>query len=353
MNINELSIKEKIGQKLLVGINSSNIDDIIYLIRNNYIGGVVLYKKNYENYKEMLDVVKKIRDANANNKVPLFIAIDQENGVVNRFPNEVTPLKNIYDISQTDKKLIRDVGRITADFLVNTGINMNLAPVLDIYNESDSKVLNKRCFYGDENNIYEDAKDYLKEFNDRKIITVCKHFPGHGVTKVDSHFFVPYIFNYKKILNKHVIPFKKAISDGVDAIMVGHLVIRKLSPFIPASISSKFINRYLREECGYNGVVISDEVNMLSKNIIYKFCYLNRAFKSNSDIIMIKVKNKDTALKIINKAYKILSKCDIDYSVKRIISLKEKYKLDDNLKFNGCDIDSVNKDIVKINNKVT
>ena len=76
------------------------------------------------------------------------------------------------------------------------------------------------------------------------------------------------------------------------------------------------------------------------------------AIKSNSDIIMIKIKNRDYALKVINKAYKVLSKCDIDDSVKRIISLKEKYKLNDNFKFNGCNIDSVNKDIVKINNMV-
>ena len=141
----------------------------------------------------MLEVVRKFRIANANNIIPLFIAIDQENGVVNRFPKEIIPLKNIYDISRTDKKLIREVGRVTSDVLVNTGINMNLAPVLDIYNKTDSKVLNKRCFYGNEDNIYEDAKDYIKKFSDRGIITVCKHFPGHGVTKIDSHFLVPYI----------------------------------------------------------------------------------------------------------------------------------------------------------------
>ena len=146
MNINVLSLKEKIGQKFLLGVNSSNIEDIIYLIKNNYIGGVVLYKNNYDSYDEMVDVVRKIREANINNKIPLLIAIDQENGVVNRFPKEIIPLKNIYDISKTDKKLIKEVGRVTADVLINTGINMNLAPVLDIYNNSDSKVLKKRCF---------------------------------------------------------------------------------------------------------------------------------------------------------------------------------------------------------------
>lgn len=354
MNINELSLKEKIGQKFLVGINSYNIDAIIDLIKNNYIGGVLLYKKNYKSYDEMLSVIRRLRDANIGNKIPLFIAIDQEGGVVNRFTNEIHLIKNIYDVSKTDKKLINEVGKVTSDILKNTGINMNLAPVLDIYNNSESKVLYKRCFYGDEKNIYADAKRYITEFNNDRIITVCKHFPGHGATKMDSHFIIPYIFNYNKILNKHVLPFRDAIIDNVDAIMVGHLIIRKLSPFLPTSISSKFINNYLRRECNYDGVVISDEVNMLSKNIIYKWCYLRKIFNSGIDLVLVKIKNKDDGLKIIKRAYKVLHNSpELDQSIMRIINLKSKYKLDDTTRFNGIDIDLVNEKIDIINSKVS
>ena len=354
MDINELSLKEKIGQKLLVGINNNNVDVLIDLIKNNYIGGVLLYKKNYNNYNEMLDVVKRLKAANSHNKIPLFIAIDQEGGVVNRFTGEIRRLKNIYDVSKIDKGLISEVGKITSGILRDTGINMNLAPVLDIYNNSKSKVLYKRCFYGDEKNIYRDAKEYIKEFNNNNIVTVCKHFPGHGVTKQDSHFIVPYVFNYKKILNKHVLPFKEAIRDNVDAIMVGHLIIRKLSPVLPTSISSKFINEYLRVECNYNGVVISDEVNMLARNVVYKWHCLDRIFKSGTDIILIKIKNKEDALKVINRAYKILiNDTKLDDSVMRIINLKKKYKLSDNVKYSGVDFERVNKQISKINNIVS
>ena len=353
MNINKLSLKEKIGQKLLVGINDYNIEIIIDLIKNNYIGGVLLYKKNYHSYDEMLKVIKRLRDANSVNKIPLLIAIDQEGGVVNRFTSEILNLKNIYDASKTDKKLISDIANITSKVLSESGINMNLAPVLDIYNNSNSKALYKRCFYGNEKNIYNDAKSYIKEFNANGIITVCKHFPGHGATKRDSHFIIPYIFNYKEIINKHVLPFKDAIHDNVDAIMVGHFVIRRLSPFLPTSISSKFINQYLRLECHYNGVVISDEINMLSRNIIYKWHYLDHVFKSGTDIVLIKIKDRTNALRILKKAYRILmNDVRLDDSVMRIINLKNKYKLDDNAKINGINIDDINKKISRINDAI-
>ena len=96
MDVSNLSIREKIGQKFIVGVNSNNIDVLIDLIKKYYIGGVILYKKNYNNYDEMLSVIKKLKEANKDNKVPLFVAIDQEGGRVNRMPSEFNNLKNIY-----------------------------------------------------------------------------------------------------------------------------------------------------------------------------------------------------------------------------------------------------------------
>ena len=88
MDYNKLSLKEKIGQKFMFGVNSSNIDIIVDLIKEHCIGGVILYKKNYSNYDEMLLVIKRLKDANKGNRIPLFIAIDQEGGRVNRMPQE-------------------------------------------------------------------------------------------------------------------------------------------------------------------------------------------------------------------------------------------------------------------------
>ena len=113
MNIKELSLEEKIGQKFIFGINSNNIDEIVKLIEKYHIGGVILYKKNYSNYDEMLSVIKRLKEANRNNKIPLFIAIDQEGGRVNRMPLEIKNIKNMYDLSKVDEKLVYDSGMIT------------------------------------------------------------------------------------------------------------------------------------------------------------------------------------------------------------------------------------------------
>lgn len=352
MMIKQLCFEEKIGQRFIIGINDYNIDDVIYLIKNYYIGGVILYKKNYSNYEEMLKIIKQLKNANKDNKIPLFIAIDQEGGFVNRLPKEIHNFKNIYDISKKNNELVKESSKIISSILKESGINMNLAPVLDIYNNSNSKVLYKRCFYGNVLDICNSAKLFISEFDKNNVISVVKHFPGHGITKLDSHFLIPYIFNYKEILNKHILPFKKMINNGIDAVMVGHFAIRSMTGFYPSSISKKFITTYLREECNYDKVVITDELNMLNRNILYKYNCIKKAINSDSDILLVKIRNKNEGIKIIKKAYKYANKDMLDINVKRIINLKDEYKINDYINFNGIDIDKFNNDISKINSKV-
>ena len=350
--IGNLSYEEKIGQRFIIGINNYNVDDIIYLIKNYYVSGIILYRKNYNSYVEMLDVVSKIKKANNNNKVPLFIAIDQEGGLVNRLPKEIHNLKNIYDISRKEKSLVVDGSKILSNILKNSGINMNLAPVLDIYNDSNSKVLYKRCFYRSVSDISNCGKLYVNEFNKNNVICVIKHFPGHGMTKLDSHFLVPYIFNYKEILNRHILPFREVIHVGTDVVMVGHFIIRKMTGFWPSSISKKFIAKYLRDELNYDGVVMTDELNMLNRNILYRCSCIKKAINSDSDILLVKVKDLTEGIKIIKQAYKYANKDMLDANVQRIIDLKNKYKITDDIDFNGIDVAKINDEIDILNSQI-
>ena len=353
MNINNLSLKEKIGQRFIVGINNENTDDIIELIQNAHLGGVVLYKKNYHNYQEMLDLIKKLKNANKENKIPLFIAIDQEGGKVNRLPNEINNLINIYDFSKQNKKDIGKYANTLTNILAETGINMNFAPVIDIYNNSNSNVLYKRCFYGNSHDVLENGKEYIKNTN-KQVISVIKHYPGHGSSKKDSHFIIPYIFDYKTILNKHIYPFNELMKKNADAIMIGHLTIRKLTNLLPASISNMFINKYIKNN--YNGLVITDEINMLKRNLFYHYIYLNKALTSNNDIILIKIKNKNEFYQIMNKYNKLLNKNNnylnnLNDNITNIINIKKKYNVNDNTNYKGLDINKINHDIDLINNK--
>lgn len=353
MDLNNLSLKEKIGQKFMFGVNSHNIDVIIRLISEYYIGGVILYKKNYNNYEEMLSVIKRLKAANKDNKIPLFIAIDQEGGRVNRMPSEFKNIKNVYDMSMKDKKLLYENGNITSTMLSEMGINMNFAPVLDICDDNSSKVLYKRCFYGNADDVSECCLNYVNGFSKNKIISVVKHFPGHGVSKLDSHFITPVVFDNKKILDKHIKPFENIINKGIDAVMVNHLVIKGMTDGVPASISYNFISEYLRKRNNFNGLVITDEMNMLSRNIFYKFNFMKKAIGSGSDIILVKIKDNDN-FKIINKCIKYIesnSECIklLDDSVDRILKIKDKYNINDDISYGGCHVDEINKRIDKLN----
>jgi len=351
MDINNLSIQEKIAQKLMFGVNSSNINIIIELIKKYKIGGVILYKKNYSNYLEMLDVIKKLKEANKNNKIPLFISVDQEGGRVNRIPTDFHLIRNNYDMSKENIDLIYRNGYITGTILNQMGINMNFSPVVDI-NENDSKVLYKRCFYGDSDNIVKCSQKYINAMRENGVISVIKHFPGHGATNGDSHLLPPYVYDYKKILNKHIKPFEELMKKETDALMVGHLVIRGLTGGMPASISSKFINNYIRKKYKFDGLVITDEINMLSRSMIYNFNLVKRSMFSYGDIVLVKIIDKydnfiERSVKYLNSHPEYLEM--LDDSVRRIINVKKKYNVDDNYDNLGLDIDYINSEIDKLN----
>lgn len=350
MEMRDLTLREKVGQKFIFGINSHNIDIIIRLIEDYHIGGIILYKSNYDNYEQMLEVINRLKRANAKNKIPLFISIDQEGGKVNRMPLEFKNFKNIYDISMVSEELIYESADITGEFLHHMGINMNFAPVMDIY-DGKSKVLYKRCFC---KNIAKNGINYANGLTNNGVISVVKHFPGHGATNIDSHFITPYVHNYRLVLNKHILPFEEAIKSGVDAIMVGHLVIRGLTNGLPASISYDFITKYLRGKYGFDGLIITDEINMLSKNIFYRFSYMKRAMLSSCDMILVKINDNDTT--IIDRFIQYISdnkeyQASLDESVERIVKIKNKYKVNDDLAL-GCKIDEINEKIENINNLV-
>ena len=352
----ELSIREKIGQMLMFGVNSNNIDCICELIREYGIGGVILYRDNYSSYEEMLLVIKKLKESNKYNKIPLFIAIDQEGGRVNRMPLEVNNIKSIWDLSKlNDLNVLNSGADIISEMLIKSGINMNFSPVLDIYNDTENKVLYKRCFSNNIDVVSEYGINYMNIFKKNGIISVVKHFPGHGASNGDSHFLWPYIHNYKSVLNKHIIPFEKAINSECDAIMVGHLIIRKLTGIYPASLSKPFVKNYLRDMCNYDGVVITDDVRMGLFGKLFGNSLIKKFFETGIDIAVVKYKTGDD--KVINNLVDMVDNGDISIqvinkSVDRIIRLKKKYKINDDVNFNGFDINSINRKIEKINKLV-
>ena len=358
MNLNSLSLQEKIGQMMMVGFNGTHINDRVKdLVLKYKVGGFILYRKNFNTYEEMLGLIKNLKKLNESNKVPLFIAIDQEGGRVNRMPKEFKNLPSANKIAKTRNiKLAKEAASITGEILSKTGINMNFAPVLDIKRFNDKHAIGDRSFGENTEIISQFGVETMKELQNNKVISVVKHFPGHGLTEKDSHFFLPIVNkSIEEIEAKDILPFKSAIEQGADAIMVGHIIIRALSKTLPASLSRKFIGKYIRQHLKFNGLVITDDLKMRAIRFVYGYkLAVRQAFTSGSDIILFRFDPKDEK-NAIEQAYSmartgIMKEYRINRSVRRILKMKEKYGISDSQDFNGVDVDRINEKIQKIRN---
>lgn len=356
MKVEELSLEEKIGQMLIITINERKITKrTIEMIEKYKVGGVVLYYKDYHNYSEMLNLVNKLKEINQKNRVPLFISIDQEGGRVNRMPNEIHNLKNAYALANTkDVELVKKSGALIGKMLKQTGINLNYAPVLDIKRFAEDHPIGNRC-YGDnkeEVGIY--GIEVMKQMQKQGIISAIKHFPGHGTTKKDSHYRIPSVnISLEELLQEDMQPFEKAIQEGADAIMVGHLLVRQVDKKYPASLSKKIVKENLRKRYQYEGLSITDDLKMWAVKLHYsKKQAVRKAIEAGNDLVMLGFSYRQIKKTIhyIEKKVKsgIINIKDIERSVNRIIQMKEKYHITDE-KVEEMNIEEINKEIDEIN----
>ncbi len=358
MDIRNLTLEEKIGQMIIVGMDSNYITDRLKNLISNYkIGGIILYRKNFNTYKDLLKLIEDIKALNNKNKLPLFIAIDQEGGRVNRMPSEIKNLPPANVIANTkDIELVKESADITGEILKETGFNINFAPVLDIKRFDSKHAIGDRCFGENKEDVCRYGIPTMKEIQKNKIISVIKHFPGHGATKKDTHYTLPVIKDIKLLEDEDMKPFEYAISEGADAIMISHLKIKNLTGAYPASLSRKFV-KYLRKKYKYNNLVITDDLKMKAVKFLYGTKISTRkAFEAGNDIIIFRYNQKEETDAINNiidlvKAGKI-KESRINRSVNRIIKMKQKYNLSDTEKVNGIDIENINKRIDKIRKKV-
>lgn len=348
MKVTNLTYEEKLGQMLMIGISSKEvIEDVVEMIEKLHIGGVLLYKNNYSNHEEMVSVIEKLQKANEKNKIPLFIGIDQEGGIVNRMPNEYLNIYSAQKLAKTNEKIVKKAGHTTAIMLKNVGINMNFAPVLDLQNEKN-KGLGSRCFSKNPDIVANYSYAYMEELNKNNIISVVKHFPGHGCTSIDSHIFMPIIKEYKK-LNKDIKPFKYIIEKDCEILMVSHMIIKDIDKYNPCSLSKKFIKEKIRKELSYKGIIITDEIRMHGVKLLYgKNRAIIKAIKAGNDMVLIKYRKND--INIIKKLKNhIKEESSLDERVERIINLKKKYKLETPFKTNTYKVEEINEKIKEIN----
>lgn len=348
------TLDKKIGQMLIIRLHGKIInEDLKTLIKEYNIGGFLLSSKNYDTYEEMLNIINELKSINSKyNDIPLFISIDQEGGRVNRLPKE---FKNVYSAKKLSvkKEYIKKANNLIGDALNAVGVNMNFAPVLDIQRFDDSHAIGNRCYGTDSETVSENSLIALNCYKEKNIVASAKHFPGHGLVKRDSHFLLPITFkNIKK--EEDILPFKHAIKNGCDAIMISHIMVSKMDKKYPCSLSKKIIKNYLIDELNFDGLIITDDIRMKAVNLLYG--YKKSAFKAieaGNNLIMIGANYSAIreCIKYIKKKITDEIMQDIDLSYEKIIKIKEKYKISDEQK-ELINLDEFNNEIIKLNDMV-
>lgn len=265
--LESMTLEEKIGQMLITYYRKGTVDDQFKGELEKYQpGGFILFRENFTSYEDTIQLIETIENTA---KIPLFIAIDQEGGRVQRlkeledsYVTQIPPMTELGDTN--DPALAYEVGKVIAEELQVFGINMDFAPVLDIVNNVENQVIGDRSFGSNVDIVSRMGLSLAKGLEDTGVIAVYKHFPGHGSTIVDSHYGLPVIEKTKEeLFSSDLVPFKRAIESGAEVIMIGHLAVPNITNSeIPASLSKELITELLKQEMGYNGLIVTDALNM-------------------------------------------------------------------------------------------
>ncbi|WBW94730.1 beta-N-acetylhexosaminidase [Oceanirhabdus sp. W0125-5] len=330
--IESMTLEEKVGQMIIGGFNGTKMnEELRNKILDKKLGGVILFNRNITDREQLLTLNNELNKLN--NKIGLFVSVDEEGGRVSRLPKDKIPIPSSYKIGQLgNPDLCKDIGEVIGEELKMYGFNMDFAPVIDIWSNKQNKVIGDRAFGNNAEIVSKCGVSMIKGFKEKNIISVVKHFPGHGDTIMDSHKGLPVLeYGLEDLKKRELIPFIEAINNEVDGIMVGHLMLPQVdNSGYPASLSKIFIKDLLRNKLGYNGLIITDDMEMgaIKNNFGIKEAS-TKAVKAGVDILLVchTEKSITAATQSIIEAVKnqSISLEQIEESVKRILKTKEKY----------------------------
>lgn len=258
-----MTTRDKIGQLFMVGFLGTSVTrDLASFIKEYKPGGVILFSRNLESIEQMVDLTNDLQACSPHS--PLLISIDQEGGRVSRLPKGFTifpPCELLGRANSTE--LAYAAAATIAKELRAVGVNMNMAPVLDVNSNPDNPVIGDRAFGTTPDVVCELGLATAAGLQDNNVVACGKHFPGHGDTNVDSHKELPVVDASRERLEAvEFPPFRRAVTQGIASMMTAHVLYRTLDPELPATLSPTIINGLLRQELRYDGVVLTDDLEM-------------------------------------------------------------------------------------------
>jgi beta-N-acetylhexosaminidase len=339
------SLDLKIGQMLLVGYPGPELDSLLLNeIKSGKAGSIILFEKNVPKTATAFAPLKKVLwTYQKAAPIPLLICIDQEGGRVNRlkdkygFPRSITASAMG---KSTNIDSVRFYAESIASNLAGLGFNVNFAPCVDVGVNPTNPVIVKagRSFSANADSVTLLAREYIKQHRKYGVLTVLKHFPGHGSSTADSHLGIADVTNTWTDLELN--PYKSLLSEGyVDAIMSAHIVNRKLDEkSLPGTLSKRVLDSLLRKKMAYDGVVFSDDMQM---HAITKYFGLEEsvrlAINGGIDILCFSNNIANSEERTVSKVHSTIrnmvlkgeiSKSRIDESYRRIMRLKARLNTD-------------------------
>lgn len=331
--LKSMTLKEKVGQLFQIGFSSTEVTgEIREMIEEYNIGGIIYFSRNIESLQQTAALSKKLQNIAHKTKrsLPLIISTDQEGGIVTRLKGGVHFPGHMALGAAGSERLAYQAGKAIARELKYVGINMDLAPVLDVNNNPENPVIGVRSFGEDPVLVAKLGSAYIKGLQEEGIIACGKHFPGHGDTDTDSHFDLPVIMSDRsRLAEVELYPFRQAIKNNLDSIMTAHVYFPAIEKKdgLPATLSTAVLTGLLREELGFEGLIITDCMEMDA--IVNTFGTVEGAvmtLKAGSDMVLIShtIEKAKKAIRAVIKAVEQgrISQEEINKSVERVMKLK-------------------------------
>lgn len=289
---------------LIVDIQGTTLDcEDLDLLTHPYIGGVILFARNYRNHAQLMQLVNHIKSL----RYPqLLVCVDQEGGRVQRFKHEFTHLPALHSLGRLyeqdrQQALVasRSLARLMAHELKATGIDFSFAPVVDIYNPT-SKIIADRAFHQDPHVIAQLATAYMEGLHDVGMIAVAKHFPGHGGVIEDSHLCLPADLRcFRELEETDILPYKKLIRHNLDALMSAHVLFEHIDT-LPSGFSRFWIHEIVREKLGFQGIVFTDDLSMQGATVMGGIIdRTHLALEAGCDIALI-CNDRDAVMRVLD-----------------------------------------------------
>lgn len=270
------------------------------------VGGIILFTRNYNTRAQLADLCKDIRNCR---QQPVLIMVDQEGGRVQRFIEEFTRLPSmgvfgkLYDQNK-DKalQLVKECGWLMATELISVGIDISLAPVLDL-NKNMNLVIGERAFHTDPQKVINLATVFIAGMQEAGMAATGKHFPGHGSVTLDSHLALPVDErSEQEIRQEDMLTFTALIEAGIAAIMPAHIVFKQVDQH-PVGYSKLWLQTILRQQLGFSGVIFSDDLSMEGANISTSFTdRMLAAREAGCDFSMI-CNNRSDVIQVLDEVY--------------------------------------------------